>query len=66
MWSDAFRQLLTLNERKSHEARYPLSESVALPQGLQTKSNTPNPPNGEIEFCLSPAALRIETANQNI
>ena len=62
----AVRQHLTLNERKSHEARYPLPKPVALSQELQTKSNPPNPPGREIEFRFSPGALRFETANQNV
>ena len=62
--TDAFRHLLTLNERISHEARSPLSKSIALSQELQTKPY-PNQ-TGEAELCLPPGALRIETANQNL
>ena len=62
--TDAFRHFLTPNQRKSHEARSSLSKPIALSQELQTKSY-PNQA-GEAEHCLSPGALRTETANQNV
>ena len=34
---------LTLNERKSHEARSPLPKPIALSQELQTESSPANP-----------------------
>src|SRR6266850_3743809 len=40
--TDAFRQNPTPNERKSHEARTPLSKPIALSQELQTKSRHPH------------------------
>jgi hypothetical protein len=57
---------LTLNQRKSHEARSPLSKPVALSQELQTKSCHPNLPVGEAAFQLSSGRLRLETTNQNV
>src|SRR2546423_268453 len=47
--TDAFRQFSSLNQRKSHETRSPLSKPVALPQELQTKSCPPRPSGGATE-----------------
>jgi len=58
------RNSITLNQRKSHEARSPLSKPIALSQELQTKSY-PNQA-GEAELCFSSGAFRSEAANQNI
>jgi hypothetical protein len=53
------------NERKSHEARSPLSKPVALSQEHQTKSCHPNQTGGEVELRLPTGAFRFETTNQN-
>src|SRR5580698_6439597 len=41
--TDAFRQCLTLNRRKSHETDCSLSKPVALSPELQTSSHHANP-----------------------
>jgi hypothetical protein len=62
--TDAFRQNLTVNERKFHEARCPLSKPIALSQELQTKSS-PNQAR-ETELRVPSRALRSETTDQNV
>lgn len=57
--------VLTLNERRSHEARSSISKPIALSQELQTKSSAPSHA-GEIEFSFSPGAFRSETKNYNL
>src|SRR5437867_7045899 len=61
--TDAFRQFLTINERKSHETSNSLSKSFALSQELQTQSCPPHPPGGEAAIQLSSEGLRSETTN---
>jgi hypothetical protein len=56
---------LTLNQRKSHEARSPLPKSAALSQELQTKPCAPNQA-GEVEYRISSGALRSETTDQKV
>jgi hypothetical protein len=61
--TDAFRQNLTPNERKSYATCHPLPKPVALSQELQTKSRHSNPTDGPAErHFSSDAAVRFETA----
>ena len=61
--TDAFRQNLTPNERKSYATCHPLPKPVALSQELQTKPNYPNPTGHEAELHFSSdATVRFEAA----
>src|SRR5439155_24394624 len=61
--TDAVRQHLTPNERKSYATCDPLPKSVALPQELQTKSCHSNPTSRETELHFSSdATVRFKAA----
>src|SRR6266576_4813420 len=60
--TDAFRQNLTPNGRKSYATCHPLPKPVALSQELQTKSHHSNPTDGPAErHFSSDATVRFET-----
>src|SRR5207247_9677490 len=60
--TDAIRQNLTPNERKSYATGHPLPKPVARSQELQTKAHHSNPADGPAErHFSSDATVRFET-----
>src|SRR3954462_10888731 len=58
-------KILTLNERRSHEASYSISKHIALSQELQAKSINPNQTFDEVEIRVSTGRFWIEAKIQN-